>query len=108
MAEIVVGDQYVEWVDIHVGELFRRERIEITREAILLIAFSMQAQVYSHIIPTDEMLFKRAAAIVGRPLVDYYKDRYGEKEIDFNRALSLLGAWGMLFCFYPFRPTRPR
>ena len=105
MSFIHLDDQYEVWVQQNIVEVFSGKGIVVTTNAKKLLAFAMQSQVEENIM-SQEKLFERANQVGGKNLLAYYEQRYGETEVNFNRAFHILDDLGFVIKF-PFGPTVP-
>ncbi len=103
MAEISIRENYIDWVRENVVTLFDKEGIKMTDNAVNLFAWSMQMQTDEEVMDGNQ-LFNRASKIADRRLIDYYRDHYGEKDMNFNRAFHVLSDWGFVLK-YPWTQT---
>src|SRR4051794_35522157 len=103
MAEINIRENYIDWVRDNIVTLFDKEGIKMTDNAVNLFALAMQMQIDEEVMNNDQ-LFSRAAKVVDDRLIDYYRDRYGERDINFNRAFHTLSDWGIVMK-YPWTST---
>ena len=105
MPTIFIQDQYASLVDNTIAPLFAGRGIKITNNAQYLIALTMQSQIEENVMNTVR-LGNLAEQVVSPSLVDYYIGKYGEREMNFNRAFHLLSDIGFVLKF-PLIPTRP-
>jgi hypothetical protein len=83
------ADGLEEWIRQNVVDLFRRNAIEVSVVAEEFLLFAARAQILEGLLGSERDLIHSIDSMPLADLVTFYKVKYGNRKLTFNRAVRL-------------------
>jgi|SRR6185436_17479292 len=86
---LVINKEYEQWVNDNVVPACADLGIKVTKSALTLFSYALQAQIEDKTVSSKQEIFVRAHKF-SETFLGVYQKRFQDEELNFNRAMRLL------------------